>query len=99
MKCCRPMHKQRAALFSELARKVQADELLRKEHVAKYGHAKRPMGVQMNGKMYMALDGVMYQQTAEGPYNFVNAIHDHALHFFGEERHAEDEKKFSELHP
>lgn len=100
VKCCRPEHKQRAALFSELARKIRADDLLRKEHVAKYGHARRPTGVQMDGKMYMAFDGAIYQQTAEGPYNFVNAIHDHALHFFGEERLvAEEEKDFSQRHP
>lgn len=32
-------------------------------------------------------------QTQEGPYNFMNAIHDHALHFFGSDYLDKEEKK------
>ncbi|MGY0619884.1 hypothetical protein [Lysobacter sp. A378] len=81
------------ALFAELTRKIKADDLLREKHVAKYGYARRPIGIEMNGKVWVALDGAIYQQTQEGPYNFVNAIHDHALHFFGEDMLATEEKK------
>lgn len=100
MRCCRPERIRHMALFAELARKVQADNLLREEHIAKYGHARRPVGVEMDGKMWMALDGAIYQQVQAGPYNFTNSIHDHALHFFGEEMlETEEGKEFSTRHP
>lgn len=100
MGCCRPEHVRHAALLADLARKVKADNLLREEHVAKYGHARRPVGVEVNGKMWIAIDGAIYQQAEEGPYNFINAIHDHALHFFGEEMlEIEEAKAFADRHP
>ena len=98
--CCRKEHKSLSGLFANLAKKIEVDNKLRDEHVAKYGHARRPVGVEMNGKMWIALDGAIYEQVQEGPYNFLNAIHDHALHFFGEDvLEAEKEKHFSIRHP
>lgn len=48
----------------------------------------------------MAFDGGIYKQEQEGPYNFLNAIHDHALHFFGNEMlDAEEAKDFALRHP
>jgi hypothetical protein len=35
------------------------------------------------GKILTTIEGGPYEQTREGPYNFLNAIHDHALLFFG----------------
>jgi hypothetical protein len=47
----------------------------------------------MEGKVWMVHDGGIYAQTHDGPYNFVNAIHDHALHFFGIDYLEQEEEK------
>jgi hypothetical protein len=58
-------------------------EAERQAFTERYGHAQPPQGVRVGGKVWMAHAGGIYSQIQEGPYNFVNAIHDHALHFFG----------------
>lgn len=83
--CCRIEHVRTKALFADLAKKIETDTRQREAYAKRYGHARRPVGVEMNGKMWVAIDGAIYQQVQDGPYNFVNAIHDHALHFFGED--------------
>lgn len=91
------MHKD---LFAELQRKIKDDEEQRRQFIEIYGHIRRPMGVELDGKIWMAFDGGIYQQEQEGPYNFINAIHDHALHFFGEDfLDAEDRKDLNKRHP
>jgi len=87
-------------LIREIKRKIQADENQRRLFTEKYGHIRRPIGLQIDGKHFMALEGSIFQQTKEGDYNFVNAIHDHCLHFFGESvLDAEDRKPLLERHP
>lgn len=87
-------------LFKELQRKIKADEEHRRQFEQEYGHIRRPTGVNVEGKMFMAFDGVIYQQVREGPYDFIDAIHDHALHFFGESfLDAEDRKPLAARHP
>lgn len=98
--CCRKERLKMKALFADLARKINADNIVREAFTARYGHVRRPMGVHMDGKLWMAHDGAIYQQTQDGPYNFVNALHDHALHFFGERLLDNEEAKPLELrHP
>lgn len=99
-KCCRIEHLRRTTLLADLNRKIESDRRLRQEFTAKYGHVRRPVGVEVSGKIWMAFDGGIYQQVQDGPYNFVNAIHDHALHFFGEDVLKGEEKKDLHLrHP
>ncbi len=87
-------------ILAELRRKYEADEAARREFQKKHGHIRRPTGVLMDGKIWMAFDGAIYCQEQDGPYNFVNAIHDHALHFFGAEfLDREDQKDLGERHP
>lgn len=51
-------------------------------------------------KMMVAIGGSLYLQTREGPYNFLHAIHDHALQFFGESMlDAEERKPLEHRHP
>lgn len=98
--CCRNEHVRTKALLANLAEKIEIDTRLRDEYTQEYGHARRPVGVEMNGKMWVAIDGVIYQQVQDGSYNFVNAIHDHALHFFGDDvLDAEESKALHLRHP
>ena len=66
----------------EIFRRQEAE---RQAFAERYGHAHPPQGVRVGGKVWMAHAGGIYCQTQEGPYNFLNAIHDHALHFFGDD--------------
>lgn len=83
--CCRMECVQLRAALSDLRKKFREDGLAREEYVRTYGHVRRPIGVQMDGKMWMAHAGGIFEQVREGSYNFVDALHDHALHFFGDE--------------
>jgi hypothetical protein len=71
------------------------------DFVERYGHARPPMGIKAFGdKMMVAIGSTIYQQAQEGEYNFLNAIHDHALHLFGDDMlAAEEAKPLDERHP
>ena len=48
----------------------------------------------------IAIGDSIYKQTKEGEYNFVNALYDHALEFFGDEFIDEEvAKPFAQRHP
>jgi hypothetical protein len=54
----------------------------------------------MGDKWFVVIGGAIYKQTQEGPYGFVNVIHDHALTFFGTPfLEGEEAKPFKERHP
>ena len=74
----------------EIFRRQEAE---RQAFTERYGHAYPPQGVRVGGKVLMAHAGGIYSQIQEGPYNFVNAIHDHALHFFGIDYLEQEEAK------
>ena len=87
-------------LLKELQRQLQASEDRRRIFTETYGHIRPPMGVQSEGKYFVAIQGSIYKQTQEGPYNFLNVIHDHCLHFFGLDLlDAEAQKPIFERHP
>jgi hypothetical protein len=52
-----------------------------------------PQAVRKGGEVFTVLEGGIYSQIQEGPYNFVNSIHDHALHFFGIDYLEQEEEK------
>jgi hypothetical protein len=65
-----------------------------------YGDMRPPMVVKHDGKLMTAFEGAIYRQSQEGPYNFVNILHDHALMFYGVPYlEAEERKPLNERHP
>lgn len=87
-----------------LLRKAQHRFNLQKEKertfVERYGHARVPVCTRMGDKWMIAVGGRVYKQTQEGPYTFMNVLHDSALHFFGVSfLEQEEAKPFGERHP
>lgn len=72
----------------------------RKDFVDQYGQLRPPTAVTMQGKATFIIDGSIYMQAKEGPYSFVNAIHDYALIFFGEQYLEQQERlNYPDRHP
>lgn len=71
-----------------------------KQFIEKFGHARPPMGLKMDGAALIAIGGSIYKQTRPGSYTFLHAIHDHSLEFFGEQMLEEEERKpLEQRHP
>jgi hypothetical protein len=80
--------------------KFRTQEFERRAFAEQYGEARAPMVVSVGGKLVSALEGGLYAQTREGPYNFMTVLHDHALMFFGVHYLEEEEKRpIEERHP
>jgi hypothetical protein len=78
----------------------RAKEKERREFAEKYGDMKPLMVIKAGDKLMTAIEGGLYMQTREGPYNFINILHDHALLFFGEPYLEEEETKpLEQRHP
>ena len=94
------MARQRKRMIREVTEMFASKERERKAFQDKYGFARPPMATKMGDKWMIAISGSIYKQTREGEYNFVNALHDHALHFFGDAYiDAEQVKPFENRHP
>jgi hypothetical protein len=80
--------------FIQKAKEIfrQKDEK-RKKFVEQFGHIRVPQMIKMPGGAVILIGGSMYKQTRPGNYNFVNAVYDHALDFFGVPYLEEQEKK------
>lgn len=53
-----------------------------------------------DGKVMLAIGGSIYSQVRDRPYTFLDAIHDHALDFFGVSTlESEESKPFEDRHP
>ena len=90
----------RAKVFAEVQAKFAEKAFARERFRERYGFARPPVATKMGDKWMMAIGGSIYRQTKEGGYNFVNAIHDHALSFFGPELVAEQTAiPFERMHP
>lgn len=86
----------------ERAKKIfQEKDRKQRDFIEKYGHVRVPAVIKAwEGKTISILEGVIYQQTRDQPYNFVNVLHDHALIFFGNDfLEAEESKAFESRHP
>lgn len=87
-------------MIREVTEMFASKERERKVFQDRYGFARPPMATKMGDKWMIAIGGFIYKQTREGKYNFVNALHDHALHFFGDAYiNAEQLKPFESRHP
>lgn len=76
-----------------------------KEHaqeafIDSHGHIRKPQILKMGDKHIVAIGNQIFSQKNPGPYNFVNAIIDYALHVFGEDfLEIEENKPFEDRHP
>lgn len=90
----------RAKMIREVGRHFAEMESSRRRFQERYGFARPPLATKMGDKWVIAIGGTIYKQTKEGGYNFVNALHDHALEFFGTTFVDQEEAKpFAERHP
>lgn len=69
--------------------------------VERYGHARKPISMTMgDGKVMVAIGSSIYKQVREGRYTFLDAVHDHALDFFGVSMlEAEEARPLEARHP
>lgn len=79
--------------MKEIQRLLFRKEVEREAFTKKFGHARPPEGTVVDGKVWTIHDGGVYCQTQEGLYNFLNVIHDHALHFYGIDYIEKEERK------
>ena len=68
---------------AEIDRQFREKEEKARRFVERHGHARVPVCARMGDKWLIIVGSKIYKQTQEGPYGFVNVIHDNALGFFG----------------
>jgi len=82
------------------ARHLQDEKLKRERFMEKHGHARPPMSVMMGDKRMVVIGGSIYEQTQEGPYGFMNVVHDCGLEVFGiPYLETEEKKPLKDRHP
>lgn len=87
-------------IFEEIEKAIKNDQEDRENYQAQYGYINRPVATNIDGRIYMRLEDGIYELSETSDYNFVNAIHDHALHFFGNDfLDEEDKKELNSRHP
>jgi len=93
--------RERNRLIETAVKSFREREEREREFVDRYGHARPPMAVKaFDDKMMVAIGGSLYQQTRDGDYTFLDAIHDHALSMFGVPMlETEEAKPLDERHP
>lgn len=98
-KCCRK-GRVSAPNYEKVIQIFQKKEKEKQLFEEKYGHARPPISVKMDGKVLSVVGGSIYMQTREGRYTFLHLLHDHALLFFGTDYLEQEEGKPLELrHP
>ena len=59
-----------------------------------------PQLLNVDGRAWIVVGSEIHRQNYDGPYGFMNAIHDNALHVFGDPYLDQQEaKSFAERHP
>lgn len=92
--------REKRRLIEHVTKKFREREERVREFIDRYGHTRPPMAVKFGDKMMVGIGNALYRQTREGDYTFLHAIHDHALHLFGEPMlEAEEKKPLNERHP
>lgn len=62
---------------------ISGEGTKRQAYQQKHGHARPPMSAMMGDKRMIVIGGAIYKQTQEGPYGFMNVVHDCELKVFG----------------
>ncbi|WP_175922181.1 hypothetical protein [Burkholderia latens] len=89
-----------AALLSKAQNEFAFQTQRESAFIERYGHARIPVCCRFEGKWMVAVGSSLYRQTQDGPYDFTNVLHDHALLFFGEPfMEAEERKPLARRHP
>jgi hypothetical protein len=96
----RKCHGRHDRIARSAARHFQEMERARQEYVLKHGHARPPVSAMLGDKRMIAVGGAIYKQVQEGPYGFMNFVHDCGLELFGVPYLEEQERKpLGERHP
>lgn len=97
-KCCR--RKQLSEKDIEVVRKKFTKKFReRDDFIESYGHTRPPQGIEADGKTMFSIGGYVYLSTRDGPYSFMEMLHEHAFNFFGEDFiNVEVKKPVEEMH-
>ena len=96
----RKCHGKQKSLLAKVAQHFREKEQQRLTYQQKHGHARPPMSVKLGDKRMIVIGGAIYKQTQEGPYGFMNVVHDCGLEAFGVPFLEEQERKpMQERHP
>ncbi len=78
----------------------QEKQQVREIFISKHGQINKPQLLKMGDSNIVAIGNQIFRQANPGPYNFINAIVDYALHVFGNAfLEAEENKPFENRHP
>jgi hypothetical protein len=92
----KPTEEQIAAVI----RFFREKERRQRDFFEQFGRARMPQLTKMGDKAWVVIGGEIYRQNYDGPYGFMNAIHDNALHFFGDAYlDLQEAKPFDKRHP
>jgi hypothetical protein len=93
-------HRKNELLIKKVTRLFQEKEKKEKDFLDKFGHARKPNFIKSGDTAYVAIGNEIFKQSRPGEYNFVNAVHDYALHFFSVPYLEEQEAKpYEDRHP
>ena len=96
----RKCHGKQERFLAKVARLFRHKEQKHQAYQQKHGHARPPMSTMMGDKRVIVIGGAIYKQAQEGPYQFMNVIHDCGLEIFGVPYLEEEENKpLQERHP
>lgn len=87
-------------LAKKAKRVVSRKEKNRKDFIEQHGHIRIPQIVEFSGRKVISVGGSLYRQIEYGEYTYLHAVHDYALHFFGEDYLKKQETlEFEKRHP
>lgn len=93
-------HYSRDRAVQKVAKIFRAKEKSRADFIQEHGHIRKPQVIQSGDRYMVAIGSDIFRQTAPGPYNFANVIHDYALHVFGDDfLEKEENKPLEKRHP
>lgn len=96
----RKCHGKKNRLLAKVAKHFREKEQQRQSYLQKHGYARPPVSAMMGDKRMIAIGGSIYKQTQEGPYGFMNLVHDCGLEAFGDPYLEEQERRpLQERHP
>ena len=96
----RKCHGKQKRILASAVKQLRQQEQERQAYKQKHGHARPPVSAMMGDKRVVVIGGAIYKQTQEGPYTFMNVVHDCGLDLFGVPFLEEEERRpLNERHP